>query len=364
MPVVRILHCIPTMEGGGAERQLTYVCQGLVDLGWEVHVALLRGGTNWERLRATGSIVHIVSSRSNYDPCIPWSLYRIIKKTNPQIVQTWVENMDVNAGLAARVAKVPWILSELSSALAYPFSWKNRLRSQLARGVSAIIANSSSGADYWHQRLRNRVVCHIIRNPLPLHEIEQVYPLDRQALNVETDQKIVLFAGRFVSEKNIENLVLGLREVLSQSNAVAFLCGDGPLRLRVEELLRRYALQDRVQLPGYVTNLWAWMKVADVFVSVSFYEGMPNTVAEAMACGCPLVVSDIPQHREMLKQDSALFVDPNQPNAIADAILQVLQQPEEAIGRARYASRIASEWSISSIVKQYANVYQGVLNRT
>ncbi len=55
-------------------------------------------------------------------------------------------------------------------------------------------------------------------------------------------------------------------------------------------------------------SVWALMKKASVFVSLSAYEGCPNTVMEAMACGCPIIVSDIPEHREILDEQSALFV--------------------------------------------------------
>jgi glycosyltransferase involved in cell wall biosynthesis len=91
---------------------------------------------------------------------------------------------------------------------------------------------------------------------------------------------------------------------------------------------------------------------------------MPNAVLEAMACGCPLVVSDIPEHREILDQDSALFVDPHQPDAIARGILQVLQQPQKEQHGAICARHIASAWSVPSIVQQYADLYENVLSYT
>ena len=49
------------------------------------------------------------------------------------------------------------------------------------------------------------------------------------------------------------------------------------------------------------------MKLAGVLVSTSRYEGRPNVIAEAMACGCPLALSDIPEHRELVPKDAALF---------------------------------------------------------
>ena len=80
-----------------------------------------------------------------------------------------------------------------------------------------------------------------------------------------------------------------------------------------------------------------------------------------MACGCPLVVSDIPEHREFLDEQSALLVDPDLPAAIADAILDVLSAPEAAARRAEVAWAKVLHWSIPAIARRYAQVYEEVL---
>jgi len=359
----RILFCIPTLEGGGAERQLSYLCQPLIELGWDVHVALLRYGYNYQRVQNSGAKVHLIPHRSHYDPLIVWRLYRLIKGIQPAIIQTWILPMDILGGIASQLAHIPWVLSERNSSEAYDSTWKNRWRVRIAQKACVIVANSIGGYEYWQQQLSGHVTCQVIRNAVPLEEIERTNAINKSMLHLHSDTKVVLYAGRFDSHKNIKNFLLSLKEVLTRSNTAAILCGDGPLRPDMEELSHQLGIQDRVLLPGYVENLWAWIKMADVFVSVSLHEGMPNTVIEAMACRCPLLVSDIPQHREILMQSSALFVDPHQPDAIAGAILRVLQQPEEAFSRARCASLIASEWSIPAVAQQYANVYQAILDR-
>lgn len=68
-------------------------------------------------------------------------------------------------------------------------------------------------------------------------------------------------------------------------------------------------------LPGVVTDLWAKLRRAAVFVSVSLYEGCPNTVLKAMAADCLLVVSDIPAHRALLDDQIGMFVNPDDPRA-------------------------------------------------
>ena len=68
------------------------------------------------------------------------------------------------------------------------------------------------------------------------------------------------------------------------------------------------------------------MKGADLFVLVSAYEGRPNAVMKAMACGCPAIVSNIPTHEEVCA-DGVLYIDPTRPEEIADAITRIWDEP-------------------------------------
>src|SRR5262249_25243780 len=169
---MRILHCIPNMNGGGAERQLTYLAAGLIQMGWEVHVALLSGGPNLDRLQASGAIIHKMSCKNNCDPSIVWQLRHILHTIRPVLMQTWLLQMDILGGVLSLMSGVPWILSERSSELAYSRTVKNHLRALVARKASAIISNSAWGRMYWQKQIADRVPQYVIPNALPTAEIE------------------------------------------------------------------------------------------------------------------------------------------------------------------------------------------------
>jgi len=116
-----------------------------------------------------------------------------------------------------------------------------------------------------------------------------------------------------------------------------------------------------VLTPGYVDDVWSWMKRANVFVSIGLFEGRPNSVLEAMACGCPLVVSDVPAHREFLTGDMARLVDPCDRHEVADALIDVLTNRDAALGRAANARRAVEQWAIAPIAREYDRVYRTVL---
>jgi glycosyltransferase involved in cell wall biosynthesis len=117
--------------------------------------------------------------------------------------------------------------------------------------------------------------------------------------------KVVLYAGRMDAGKNVEGVLAALSHLGDAVPFVAVICGDGPRRPRLERMACEMGIAHRTVFKGYVDNLWELLRRADAFVSLSRFEGCPNVVLEAMACGCPLIVSDIPAHREMLDERSA-----------------------------------------------------------
>jgi glycosyltransferase involved in cell wall biosynthesis len=346
------------MAGGGAERQLTYLARALVQMGWEVHVALIHGGPNLRRLEATGATIHRLHAVGNYDPRILFQLLRTIRRVKPDIVQCWLLQMEVVGGLAALLTGTPWVFCERASEEAYPKNFKMWLRVRVGRLATAIVSNSQTGNRYWAPRTPERVKRCVIPNCLPFSDIAATPPATRVELGVTTGEPILLIAGRMEAQKNFATFVRALRLVVRHRPVHAIVCGDGSLRGVVERLVDENGLADRVHIAGYVPNLWPLMKGADTTVSLSWFEGSPNVVLEAMACGCPLVVSDISTHRELLDDDAAIFVDPADPERVSDGILRALSDPEAARQRARIAHDRVQQYSPSSVAKQYADLYQ------
>ena len=351
------------MVGGGAERQLTYLARELVHAGWDVHVAVIHGGPNAERLAASGATVHLIRAFGNHDPLILGRLLRTIRAIQPDVVQCWLLQMEVAGGIAASLSRTPWVFSERAAPEAYRPSFKTWLRVKVASWSTAIVSNSWIGDRYWQTRTGARVKRFVIPNGLPLDEIAAAPAATYDEANLVPDEPLVLTAGRFEPEKNIDMLVRAIRLVSGTRPVQALFCGDGSLRASVAKLIHDEGLADRIQLRGYVANLWSLMKRTDVMVSASVFEGSPNVILEAMACGTPLVVSDIPAHRELLDDQTAIFVNPAGPRELADAITAVLRDPAAASERARRAQARVQRYSVAAVARQYADVYRAVSTR-
>jgi glycosyltransferase involved in cell wall biosynthesis len=354
---MRVLYCIPTLESGGAERQVCYLARALSARGVEVHVALLRGGANWDRAQASGATVHLLPHRSHHDPALLLALLRLMGRVRPDLVQTWLPQMDVLAGLAAVLRGVPLVLSERSSASAYRPTWKNRLRRLLGARAAGIVANSAAGARYWKGVAPAERIA-LIRNIVPVEEIRGTARPGRAALGLDEDAELVLYVGRYSYEKNLPTLLQALgRVAAARPRAVALLHGDGPEKDAVAALAGRPGMEGRIRVGELTPDAWALMRAAQVFVSISDFEGSPNAVLEAAACGCPLVLSDIPSHRELFDGESAWLVPPRSAEAVAAAIEAALSDPERARRQAESAARAVADATGAAIAEQYLRVY-------
>ncbi len=199
---MRILHLIPNLSGGGAEQQLSYLASKLAQMGHCVHIAFLREGPYPQPL--LNVTLHRLRARNNYDPYIFFQAVRLIKQIKPDIIQTWILQMDIIGGIAAKLTRTPWIMRESSCPLAYKGTMKHRLREKLVALSAAIVSNSSGGDLYWRCRYPHKRR-YIISNGLPLEIINEIISDPPVRGSLSSINKILLYAGRL---NNVEKMLI------------------------------------------------------------------------------------------------------------------------------------------------------------
>lgn len=356
---MRILHLIPSLGSGGAERQVSLLVSAQAEKEEAVGIAYHTGGPNLQSLHGARATLFKLPTRDTRDPRLLLDLLAVIDEFRPDILQTWLPQMDVAGGFLARLKKICHVLCERSSAGAYADTgWKSKMRVAIGKRAEAIVANSYSGLEYWKSHGAG-VDLRVIRNALtPVFKNE---PIDDLGVSGE---RLLLAAGRLSYEKDtpvlIASLCNALRELPSH-HAVVF--GDGPGRAEAERQIAGLGISDRLHLGGYTQSLYWWLKRAECFVSTSLFEGHPNTSIEAAASGCPLVLSDISAHREFFPKDSALFAPCREPDAFSRLIVETIFDSAAASARALRAQLLTESLTIDQVSHQYHELYEKVLSR-
>ena len=167
----------------------------------------------------------------------------------------------------------------------------------------------------------------------------------------------IVAVGRLTKQKRFDIAIQSFFHLHQNYNIDAnlLILGDGELRPQLEEQVQSLNLQERVFLPGFVENPHAYIKRSQVFLLSSDYEGLPRVLIEALALACPVVATDCPSGpNEILEGGKwGLLTPVANPEAIADALAQVLQNSELAQKLSHASLQRAKAFDTQAITQQY-----------
>ncbi|MFJ3665256.1 glycosyltransferase [Streptomyces sp. NPDC090106] len=366
-PRPRVLHVTQPVDGGVA-RVVTDLVRAQLGAGARVAVACPGGGLA-DRLGALGADVRPWRATRSPGPSLPGEvrrLARLIDEVRPELVHAH----SAKAGLAARLAvrgRVPTVFQ--------PHAWSF----EAVGGPTAALALRW---ERWSARWASRVVCvseaeratgvragiagrwDVVPNGIdPVRFRPAAAPAARAALlpDLAPDAPLVVCVGRLCRQKGQDVLLRAWDAVLTQvPGARLVFVGDGPDRTR----LAAHA-PESVRFAGSVTDPVAWYRAADLVVLPSRWEGMALAPLEAMACGRPVVVTDVDGARESLPPALAArcLVPPDRPAPLADAVAALLLDPP---GRASLGTQgrrhVLDTHDVRHMTEAVAGVYRELLD--
>ena len=151
----------------------------------------------------------------------------------------------------------------------------------------------------------------------------------RREVGLEVGRKTILYVGNLKVDKGLLDLIDAISyRSCRRLNLQLVIIGDGPLRPRLEQQIKALALEDNVMMMGRRSPLEIarWMNAADCLCLPSHHEGIPNVILEALSCGVPVLATRVGGIPEIVSVDSGVLVDAQQPQALAEGIVHILNR--------------------------------------
>jgi glycosyltransferase involved in cell wall biosynthesis len=226
--------------------------------------------------------------------------------------------------------------------------------------ADCVVTNSRATLDSfrWYERPFVRGVdTRVVYNGVDLARIDAQAPADE----FDGDAPLIVTVGALIDQKNQSVLVRAMRSVVERFPAARLvIVGDGPLRTELERTAVDAGVAENVTFAGYLPTreeVYRVMKTATVFAMSSDYEGFCVAAVEAMACGVPVVASDLAVFREVLGA-SGTFADRGSPEAFAGAIIGLLEGPNDRRRLGERARRRAeTQFPLRKTATAYRDLY-------
>ena len=360
----RILHIIPTLDRGGAEKQMTLLATGLAAADFDVQVCVLtRDGPLGELLKSAGIDYHVVHKTWKADPSAYLRLRRQIKRLKPDVVHTWLFAANSYGRFAARSQAVKCIIASERCVDSWK-SWRElAVDRYLAKRTNRIVANSESVREFYALHGIDPDLFLIIPNAVEKPTVDG--PQKRaeliSELGLPADARLIGFVGRLWPQKRVKDLIWAadlLKCVRDDTHLL--IVGDGPQRWRLERYRDQADIRDRVHFLGERSDARDIISALDCLWLASAFEGQSNAVLEAMAAGVPVVATDIAGMRDLVIPGETGLLVPLGDRAEFTKQTRLILDDKELSGKlsANSIARAEREFSLAQMIDRHAALYR------
>ncbi|MFN6468121.1 MAG: glycosyltransferase family 4 protein [Nostoc sp. SerVER01] len=364
MKITLIIH---SLTYGGAERIISIMANYWSAKGWQITL-LTFDDNKIPDFFLDSHVIYIPLGIAKKSPNTMIGIWNNLKRirilrnaiinSNPDVVISFMSKININSLLATRWLNIPVIVSERSNPGKSSLSWNwQQLRQWTYSFADKIVFQTQRARDFFPLKLQNK--SSIIPNMVVLP------PIKKQSLDKLSTERSLIAMGRFVPEKGFDLLLQAFAKVKDNyPQWTLTILGDGKLRPELESLCKQLGLSDRVYFPGMVNNTYAFLQQAELFIMSSRFEGFPNAICEAMACGLPIISTDCPSGpREIIRDGIDGILVPNEDvSALAIAIERLMSNEQERKSLATRAPEVTERFCVEKIMGMWEDVLAQVIN--
>lgn len=361
-------HTIYAFKEGGMERGLlNIVNHGDADRFYHIIICLTEAGAFAGRLQSSACKIVELHKRIGNDFRLPGRIAEVARQHRMHILHARGWPTLVESAIGARLAGVRTTIYGFHGKTMEDLGGVSRKRQLIQRIMvryyqQIVTLNSRMRAELAAECKLPQDRIQVIANGV---DIETFCPCkDRRALRgawgLPVNRLIIGSVARLDPVKNHEIILRALSRLRThQSKPFFLLVGEGSHRGILEDEIARLQLRGDVSLVGYSDRIPELLNCMDIYVQSSFYEGFSNTILEAMACGLPVLATDVGGTKDLLPENHWEYLfQPEDDKTLASLLLRLQQDRALRDALAMQARRHAvGNFSVQTMVAQYENMY-------
>ena len=355
-----ILFLIPSLGGGGAERVMVTLLQHLDRSKFHLSIAVIdtSKAVYLADVPDDVKLIDLGCKRVRY--ALP-KIIRLIWKRRPDVVFSTLGHLNLALAMVRPllpngvyyIARETTVVSYGLQSYRFPRLWKMLYCWFYSNHDLAVCQSRAMQTDLTEQFDLPASKTVVINNPIDINRIcqKKLEAIEYPVVGNETIKLVA--AGRMSAEKGFDLLIEAIA-LLNNKHIHLCLLGEGPLENELKQLAKRKGLADQTHFAGFQANPYAWFAKADAFVLSSRYEGFPNVLLEALACGTPVIATPAPGGtREILENiDGCMIAESVTATALADAIKRWLLCKKNCIDQA-----VLKAYQYQTIIERYENMF-------
>lgn len=368
---IRVLHVAEA--AGGVERYLQTLFK-YNDKEQVENILVCSQNYNYKKFKKLADRVIVLKMAHQIDPSsdikVEKALRKIIKEIKPDIVYAHSSK----AGALARIADLG-----LNNKVIYnPHGWafnmqQSAKKKEMYKWVEKISAHFCDKivciSDAERESALREKICkpsklQVIYNGIDLEEIEKTTPMSRAQLGIPEDAFVVGMVGRLSKQKAPDTFVKSAKLIKEKiPNAFFLMVGDGELRDQVESLINQYDLGSSFLITGWVDNPTAYMKIMDVGMLLSRWEGFGLVLPEYMACGVPIIATNVDAIPNIVRNnENGLLVEKDNYCEVANQVMALHNDFEIRNRIVKKAVQcVHSKFNGSRVAQESRDIYRGLI---
>ncbi len=372
MKRIKVLFVIDLVGGGGAQKVVTNILKIINKKRFKPELALFTNKREFTYKPQTNiKCYNLNVTRTRYSI---FPLVRLIKKTKPSIIFSTLSRIDSTVNLALKISRINSILILRSSNFLSTYLKENPFFTSLLsrcsyKNCDVIVASTYEMAKDMESNLNlHPKKIKVIHNPIDLETIKK---MSRESLNnklfkekCSENNPLIIAMGRLAKQKGFQYLLKAFKIVRNEFPSKLVILGKGEKKKNLVDLVKNLGISKDVVFLGFQSNPYKFIANSDLFVLSSLWEGFPNALVEAMACGTPVVSTNCSSGpKEIITTGvNGLLVPPENSEELAKAILEVLTNKKLSEKIVEAGSKKVNEFDVKKIVPEYENLFINVLN--